>query len=353
MNLSDGSIIFNSLKEAEVSVKNAREIPPGYIEVSLSTKGKVGAPSVFHLRNFKVSDVVALALTPESELPARLIEILNDMIYEEVDTSKWHEKEIEETMVYLYKTFYRNSLEDINYPLSDTDYEALKEFPERLEDIKAGRWVPKTSINIGRDVELYDLPEDFTSKIKVSNKRTGFYCIFDFIHYGDQLIIKKWLDSYYAEEENRFKKIKNQIQFNSNLLSKIKDNPEVVEKIVRYDPKEEEEYNIYLTERLKTLSEIAKIISIVDYNGKDISDLSVGDKYELLKDDARIDFGLINKLNTKQQKMKFGIKPEVSMISPITREVVKRPFSFRLSTILQAMQLSGSDDYDDRDDVED
>lgn len=353
MNLSDGNIIFSSLKEAEVSVKNSKEIPPGYIEVNLSTKGKVGAPQSFHLRNFKVSDVVSLALTPDSNLPARLIEVLNNMIYEDVDVSKWHEKEIEETMVYLYKTFYRNTLEDVDYPMGEDDYKALKEYPDQLQDIKEGKWVPKVSINIGRDVELYDIPEKFVSKIKVTNKKTGFYCVFDYIHYGDQLIIRKWLDSYYAEEENKFKKIKNQIQFNNNLLSKIKDNPDAVEKIVKYDSQEEEDYNTYLTERLKTLSEIAKIVSIVDYNGEDISNLSVGDKYELLKNEARIDFGLINKLNTQQQKMKFGIKPEVSMISPITREVVKRPFSFRLSTVLQAMQLSGSDDYDDGYDVED
>lgn len=350
MNLRDNNIIFNSLKEAEVSVTTTREIPPGYIEIRLSTKGKLGAPSVFHVRNFKVSDVVALAMTSEAELPARLADVLNNMIFEDEDVSKWHEKEIEELMVYIFKTFYKNTLDNIPFPLNDDDYEVLGKTPERLEDVKSGRWTPQTSINIEKDVEIYDIPNNFNSKIKITNKNTGFYCVFDFIHYGDQLIIKRWLDSYYAEEEAKFKKIKNQIQFNTSIVRQLKDNPEAVEKIVKYDVEEEKAYNEYLTERLKTLSEVARIVSIVDYNGQDISNLSVGDKYELLKDEARIDYGLISKLNNKQQKMKFGIMPEVNMKDPITGEVVKRPFSFRLSIILQAMQLSGFDNYDDGDD---
>ena len=35
-------------------------IPEGYIEVRLSTKGRVGAPKVIHVRNFKVKDIVAV-----------------------------------------------------------------------------------------------------------------------------------------------------------------------------------------------------------------------------------------------------------------------------------------------------
>ena len=40
------------------------------------------------------------------------------------------------------------------------------------------------------------------------------------------------------------------------------------------------------------------------------------------------------------------------MNDPITGEVVKRPFSFRIPLIIQALQLSGDDDNDDCYDVE-
>lgn len=350
-NLND-NIIYNSLKEAEVGTQTTRELPPGYLEVRLSTKGKLGAPEVVHVRNFKVSDIVALSMVADNDIAAKLIDVLNDMIYENVDVSQWHEKEIEELMVYIFKTFYKSTLEDIDFPLTDKDYEILKE-RDRYEDVKSGKWTPKTSIVIDKDVDIYDLPEDFNSKITVTNRRTGFYCTFNYVKYGDQLIIKRWLDSYYAEQEQRFRLLKSQIQINNNLLKKMQENPEVVSNFIPYNPEDEKAYSDYMTERLKTLSEIVRIISIVDYNGQDVSNLSVGDKYALIKDDARIDYGLISKLNKRQQKLKFGINPEVSMRSPITGEVVKRPFSFRLPIILQAMQLSGLDDYDDGYDDED
>ena len=106
---NEGNIIYNSLKEAETSAVIAREIPPGYIEVRLSTKGKVGAPEIVHVRNFKVKDVVDLSLTSDSDLPGRLAAILNEMILEDVDVTQWHEKEVIELMVYILKTFYKIS----------------------------------------------------------------------------------------------------------------------------------------------------------------------------------------------------------------------------------------------------
>ena len=58
-------------------------------------------------------------------------------------------------------------------------------------------------------------------------------------------------------------------------------------------------------------------------------------------------------MSARQRKMQFGIKPEVSMKNPITGEVVKRPLSFRIPSIIQAMQVCGSDEYDDGYDDED
>ena len=101
------------------------------------------------------------------------------------------------------------------------------------------------------------------------------------------------------------------------------------------------------------ITDVSNIVSIVDFNGQDLSDMSIGEKYELLKDDARLDYNLILKMSARQRKMQFGIKPEVSMRNPITEEVVKRPLSFRIPSIIQAMQVCGSDEYDDGYDDED
>lgn len=354
--MKSNNIILTTLTDAEVEVSKKKDMPPGYIEVELSTKGKVGAPSIIHVRNFKVSEIITLSMTEPSDVPLRLINILNDMIYEDTDVAQWHENEVIELMVYIFMTFYKSVIEDIPFPLNEEDLEFLSKQEggaEKLEDIKNGKWIPKVTINIGHDVDTYDLNDKFTSEITITNKKTGFHVTFGYIKYGDQLVIRKWLDSYFVEEEARFSSLRNKLEYNKGISNQLKDNPEVIDKLLVIDQEEEAAYQDYVIRRTETITEIARLISIVDYNGQNIRDLSVGEKYELMSQDARIDYNLISKLAKRQDKMQFGIKPDVSMRNPITGEVVKRPLSFRIYALIQAMQVPRDDDYDDGFDDED
>ena len=346
----NGNLILTSLMESEREVKEVSSTPDGYIEVKLSTKGKVGAPSVVHVRNFKVSEIISLSLSSNADLPIRLIDILNDMILEDTDVFNWHEKEIEELMVYIFLSFYKPVLTDIPFPFTEEDFKAMESEPngkEKVKDIKEGRWVPKTTIDIAYGVDTFDLSENFSPRITITNKKTGFYVVFDYIKYGDQLIIKRWMDSYFAEDEKRFERIKKQIEINRGISNQLIDNPDKIENLIPIDKDEEEQFRDYLVKRAQVITDVSNIVSIVDFNGQDLSNMSIGDKYELLKDDARLDYNLISKMSARQRKMQFGIKPEVSMKNPITEEVVKRPLSFRIPSILQTMQVCGSDEYDD------
>ena len=324
------TILTNSFKEFERSNGSAIEVPAGYVEIRLSTKGKLGAPEVFHIRNFKVGELLNLSLSTESELPRRLISTLNSMIYEAV-------KEVEELMVYVYTNFYQDRLDDVVFPLDEEDFEYIKNNkPEMLEDLEAKRWVPRTSIVITQDADLYDVADDFNPNITITNKKTGFYVTFGFIKYEDRLLVKDFLDSYYADEEKKFAKIKNQISQNNNSPNPIPLNPD-----------EEREYMEYVNERFETLANISRLVSVVDYNGMDVSQMDIALKFETLSNDARIDFGMISALTKHQEGAPFGIKPYVRMKDPITGKSVERRFSFRIPLILQAIQISGSSQYDD------
>lgn len=347
---SRNSIILSSLGEAEKAVKAVSEVPAGYIEVKLSTRGKVGAPEVIHVRNFKVSDIIGLSMSTQMELPIRLTEILDDMILEPVSTSSWHEKEIEELMVYIFLSFYRDTIDDVVFPWDDSDIEYLKgteNGEQKIKDLQSGKWVPRTSINIAKNVDTYDIPDDYNPRMTIVSKKTGFRVTFDYIKYGDQIVIKNWLDSYFANEEARFSRIKKEIDINNNLSRQFLDDPSKLDKYINIDENEENEYRNYLIRRTQTITDVAHIVSIINIDGEDISGLSIGEKYEKLSDDARIDYNLIKHLSQRQAKVPIGIKPEVTMIDPITNEVVKRPFSFRIPVILQALQLSGHDGDDD------
>lgn len=355
--MKENNLIFASLKETEEKIDemNKSDIPAGYIEISLSTKGKLGAPKVFHIRNFKVKDVISLSLTDDTNLPNRLIKVLNSMIYEDVDVSDWHEKEIEELMVYVYMTFFNGVILDMPFTVTEEDRQWLRDHDKKniLEDIDNKKWTPRTDIDIASGVDTYDLPEDYDPNITITNKKTGFFVTFGYVKYGDQLKIKRWLDSYFADKEKKFEKYKKAVEYNNSIMYRLQDDPSLLDKTIDLDPEETEAYNEYTSEKLEVLTDIVKIISVTNYNGMDVTKMSLSDKYELLSQDARIDVGMINKLTKRQNKYQFGIKPEVKMRNPITGGVVSRPFTFRLSTILSAIQLSGDDEYDDGYDDED
>lgn len=351
----NGSIILNSLSESEKFVNSKASVPAGYLEVRLSTKGRVGAPEVFHIRNFKVSEIITLSMSDNRELPIRLIEILNDMILEDVDVADWHENEIEETMLYIFITFYKETLEEVPFVYDDNDIEFLSKTTDGeklIEDLKSGKWIPKVSINIPSQVETYDIDDSFNPRIKITNKKTGFHITFDYIKYGDQIVIKQWMDSFFKKEESRFDKIKRSLEYNRGIMNQLSNSPESIDKFIPIDKAEENAYKEYLVKRVQVITDVSQIVSIVDFNGEDVSNLSVGEKYERFSNEALIDFGLISSLNEKQESQRFGIKPEVSVADPITKEVVKRPISFRISTFIQAMQLSGNDNYDNGYDVQ-
>ena len=97
--------LYNSLVQAEERAKES--IPAGYAEIRLSTEGRLFAPKVFHIRDFKTEELLEISLVPQKDLPKALLKILKNMIYEEdVDPAKFHISEVEETLVHVYMTFF-------------------------------------------------------------------------------------------------------------------------------------------------------------------------------------------------------------------------------------------------------
>ena len=334
--------IFETLSQEVKSAKNRDEVPPGYIEIALSTKGRVGAPAIVHVRNFTVGELVELSLTNETDLPRRLISALNNAIYEETDVADWHESEIEELLIYIYSEFYKSTLEAVEFPLLSEDYEFVKNGPDgeqRYVDLKERKWIPRTTIKLLRDVDPYEISDNYSPEITITNKKTGFYVTFSYIKYGDRLLVKNWLDKFYREEEKQFATLIENLRYNSTVTDPLKKKP--------IDPEDEEAYNDFITKKLRTLTEVSRLVSVVNYNGQDVSKMDIDEKYRLLSKDARIDYGMIAKLAARQDKQPFGLKPFIHMVNPLTNEPCTRRFSFRISSILQAMQLSGSDEYDD------
>ena len=334
--------MLSTLNQEVQRAKNLASVPPGYIEVALSTKGRVGAPAIVHVRNFTVGELLELSLTTDTDLPRRLIAALNKAIYEDTDVANWHESEIEELLIYIYAEFYKSTLDSVEFPLLEEDYEFVKNGPDgeqRCKDLREHKWVPRTSITLLRDIDPYEVSDDYSPEITIKNKKTGFYVTFSYVKYGDRLLVKDWLDKVYRDEEKRFDALVETLKHNSSITDPAKRLP--------VDPAEKEAYSDFVAKKLGTLTEVSRLISVVNYNGQDVSKMDVDEKYKLLSQDARIDYGMIAKLAARQDKQPFGLKPFIHMVNPLTNEPCVRRFSFRILSILQAMQLSGSDEYDD------
>ena len=199
--------MLNTLNQEVQRAKNLASVPPGYIEVALSTKGRVGAPAIVHVRNFTVGELLELSLTTDTDLPRRLIAALNKAIYEDTDVANWHESEIEELLIYIYAEFYKSTLDSVEFPLLEEDYEFVKNGPDgeqRCKDLREHKWVPRTSITLLRDIDPYEVSDDYSPEITIKNKKTGFYVTFSYIKYGDRLLVKDWLDKVYRDEEKQF-----------------------------------------------------------------------------------------------------------------------------------------------------
>lgn len=325
--------LYNSLVQAEERAKES--IPAGYAEIRLSTEGRLFAPKVFHIRDFKTEELLEISLVPQKDLPKALLKILKNMIYEEdVDPAKFHISEVEETLVHVYMTFFSPTMNNVIFPVEDEDLEYLKStnteesYKSLLEDLESKRWVPQTSFNIQEDVDTYDIPENFKPYITIKNKKTGFEVTFRYLCYEDQLIINDFIDNYFADLDAKFEYVKTT---GVNNLSK----------------KDREEYEDYTRKRLMYFTLALNYCSAVNLEGQDLSKMSLAEKFQICNENPQLNSSVIAILNEKQSKQKFGIKPLVRMGNPITKGTCKRRFPFRVSSILQACILYRPDWSDD------
>lgn len=345
LNEKDGNLLASIAK-----VEAKETIPAGYAPIRLSTKGKLGAPLVFHARNFNTRDIMALALTSDEDLPEKLVELLEGLIFEDVDVKEFHEAEVVETMVRLYANFFSTSIE-VDFPVIEEDLEIIKRaFPESYESkilaLKEGKWVPKATINLRTDVDSYDIPEHFNPVSVIREHSSGFTVKFGLPRYGDIITLKKWLAEEYGEKEKAFGNIKRLIDIRDAMLRRFDEGEDVdLNRLPVVDPSAEEAYMQLQTEKATALVDVIRALHLVGFEGDDVSGLPLSERVKLVQD-PRVDINVAKKLNDRDENLRIGLKPEVRMINPFNGAPCLRRFSFRLLDILQAVQVSKADEYD-------
>lgn len=336
---------------AEIAKKE--QVPVGYMTMELSTKGKFGAPAVFHVRNFKTEDLVALAIEDEDKVQAAVADMLQDLIWEkDVDIKKFHEKEVVETVLRLYKRYYQQTLKGLTWELTEEDKEviALEEggkntdaYRQRIEAIKRGDEKHFFDVDL-RQVDYYEVPEKISGVARVTqtDSETGekFVVEYTFPRYGDAMMLKKFLNEIpeFKEGEKRFASITENVKFRRKMEQAWKDGENVpLERIPKFTQQDMDKFNEFQKKKAVFATRAVKALHLKSIGGIEIADLPLEKKLEYA-DDPRLDHATFEQINKIYEDLKIGPMEDISVVDPITRKVTKIHYTFRLFAILQTIR---------------
>lgn len=351
MSTNDGNMLA-ALAKAERVTKAEVQVPPGYIAIELSTKGKVGAPPRFHVKNFNTKTILNLAIADERELPFKIVPVLNELIFEEgVSVADFHEKEIIETLVRIYHIFFSPTVEVI-YPVRDDDIEHLKatlpegEYLERKQALETGSWSPRIVVDIS-SLETEELSDDFTPNAHVRKKDGSFEAEFGFPRFGDALAIKRWSDDIFGEEEAKLSHIQTAMEIKNEMIRDFKKGRTAsLVGLPDISKSDEQRYREFYEQKAEALVNAVRAASLLSLDGADVSTLSLSEKAKLIHEDGRFDIRVAQKIDKHFESLRFGLKSNVPCVSPVSGKSVERRVSFRLVDILQAIHLYEDDEYD-------
>lgn len=350
------------LKEIRSSSLQSGGIPAGYIPVTLSTRGKIAAPEVFHIRNFNTEDLMELGLVDQEMLPIKAIEMLDNIIYEHdpknpnsVSVKKFHEREVMELLLFVYEAFYTEELTNIAWTLTDEDWEEKRkelggddsdEFRAFERAIRNGQIKPTFNINVKTGVEFHEVEDDVRTSVRV-NSRDGFTCKFGLPKYGDVIDLKYFIESKYREQDRKFASIGQTIKMRKDAEDRLIKGENVNLRGIPDVPKaEREKFHEYEVEKSVFAMTAIKAWHLKEMNhvpGQDpnkvfdVADLPLEKRIELVKS-PYIDHSTFEQVQNMFNELKFGIKEEITVVDPILNKTVQRKYSFQLLDLLSAIR---------------
>jgi hypothetical protein len=291
-------------------LKNAI-VPIGYININLSTKGKISqAPASIMARAMTAAEVLSLSIYIKDELQGPLINLLDSLIYRTGDNNtpsvaNWTPEEVIEFTIKYYTNFFGVKMSEIDYKASDDELIELKKQKRDTEitSLEQGKWKPKVELDLSK-LNFLKLPEDVSNKLVVTGKKDKFSVTFRFPYYGDILVVNKALTDLTGKEGYP--------------------EPEVL------------------------LALLSNAVLVTEVQGTSIESFTLADKLELLMNDPKFSISLFEAINQRIDEIRFGVDENIPIISPITGKPTTRRFLFRVLDVLSAITVFQSDGYDVR-----
>jgi hypothetical protein len=340
------------LEKARQEFNTKLNAPDGYIECRLSTQGKIGAPAVFHIKNFSVSDVMDLNLTDQNERIIKLIKLLQGLIYEkDVDIKKFHEKEVIELLLLMYECFYTDVFANQTWVPTDEDWEFLAEesggkdtdeFRRKKRALDTGMWKPVFDINISKDIKYHEIDNGIKVNAQVTKNYNGkkFTATFALPRFGDVVALKSFVETMFKEQDKKFARITEIVKFRKDAEERLRKGENVnLDQIPTVPKAEEDKLREYETEKSLFIFRATVAIYLIEFDGEDVSNVPLEKRLPLAQD-PRIDFSTFQAVNEHFEKLQFGMKEDITVYDPIMNKVVTRSYPFRLDTLLAAFGSS-------------
>jgi len=349
------TVISKKIQKAREDINRIENIPEGYIEVVLSTRGKIGAPERFFIRNFSPEDLMDLGLSEEQDFPIRLIKVLDRLIYNPnndpvFSVKNFHEKEVIELLLLLYETFYTTIFPNQQWIPTEEDFEFLKaqcggetdEYFQKVRALENGGWKPVFDIDISKDLSFWEIDENIKTKAKIDRKygEKEFSAVFTLPKFGDFITLKYFMDSIFKEDDKKFAAIADMHRRYKEAEDKLFKGADIDIRRVPQAPKAElDKLRDYEAEKTLFSITAAKALYISEFDGKDVSTLPLEKKLEIAKD-PRLDYTTFKMVQDHFNEMQFGIKEDITVHDPIIGKVVTRKFTFQLNDLLIAIRDS-------------
>lgn len=329
-----------ALKETEKS--NASLPPGGFIAIELSSNGCLGAPKLFHIRNFDTSELLSLQQVDDNERLLKVAEMLQNCIWEkDVDIKKFHEKEVVETLIEMYKIFVSDKLTDLLWELTDDDREYIKSndphAAERLAAYDDGTWKPRFDLDINT-LKFHVLdPKTFKSTIKVT--KPGFECEFTYPKYGDAIILKKFIDDFFKEDDHRYEKNLQVIKYRESAIRDFENGNTKIDiaRLPNIPKNEYDEIKDYQIKKAATATLALKAMYIKSINGENIENLPLDKKLEIVNNTYQIDHNTFAQVEKMYDEMEICTDKNITAYDPVLRKVVQVPFRFYVAPLLECL----------------
>lgn len=341
------------LHQIENVAKIEKEIPPGYQRIVMSTKGKYGAPPVFHIRNFSVEEALALGSIAQEEIPIKVTALLQQIILEEdVNVETFYEQEVAELSIHFYRSFYSNRLKDQKWELTEKDKEWMKnevyagkecaEYLNWVRGVETGKLPLKYEIDLNTVGYYRVSDEDVKKNIKYS--KSGFSCIFQYPRFGDTALLQKAVKEKFRTQDRQFGPLYETYKRKQDAEARLRRGENVaIDQIPYLDADDLQAVREYELEKTSYIISQMKGLYLKEINGEDISKKPLSERVEIAKD-PRIDFSLYQTVSEEFGKLKIGPVPRVKVLNPVSNMMEEIDHPFRTLDLLAAIKDFRSDD---------